>query len=74
LLKEFVKNGTKAEAVMATRALCGYRVIHINIFENDKAAERYVLQMCELAAGRMWYWITRADLERLKGNPSPSEA
>lgn len=68
LLKEFVKNGTKAEAIMATRALCGYRVIHINIFEDDKAAQRHILQTCEVAAGRMWYWITRTEFDALQGN------
>lgn len=74
LLKAFVKNGTKAEAIMATRALCGYRVIHINMFENDKSAQRHILQTCELAAGRMWYWITRADFDAFMGKQSAAEA
>jgi hypothetical protein len=72
LLKEFVNNGTKAEAIMATRALCGYRVIHIGMFENDKAVQRHILQTCELAAGRMFYWITRAELQALTGKQSAS--
>ncbi len=67
LLKEFVKNGSKAEAIMATRALCGYRVIHIGIFENDKAVQRHIMHSCELAAGRMFYWITRAEFDALTG-------
>jgi HEAT repeat protein len=65
LLKEFITNGTKAEAIMATRALCGYRVIHIDMFENNKAIQRHVKQSCELAAGRMFYWITRTEFEAL---------
>jgi hypothetical protein len=70
LLKEFVTNGTKAEAIMATRALCGYRVIHIGLFENDKTAQRHIRQSCELAAGRMFYWITRAEFEALRQKQS----
>jgi len=33
LLREFVRDGSKDEAVMATCALCGYRVIHLGAFE-----------------------------------------
>lgn len=65
LLKEFVESGTKAEAIMATRALCGYRVIHITIFEHDKTAEQHIKQTCEVAFGRMFYWITRAEYDKL---------
>ena len=70
LLKEFITNGTKAEAIMATRALCGYRVIHIDMFGNDKAVQRHIMQSCELAAGRMFYWITRTEFEALRGKQS----
>jgi hypothetical protein len=74
LLKQFVVNGTKAEAILATRALCGYRVIHIGMFEHDKAVQRHIIQSCELAAGRMFYWITRAEFEALTGKQSVVEA
>jgi hypothetical protein len=74
LLKEFVKNGTKAEAIMATRALCGYRVVHIGVFENDKTAQRHIIQTCELAAGRMFYWITRAEYDALTGKRLAAES
>lgn len=74
LLREFVKDGTKAEAIMATRALCGYRVIHIDSFAHDKAAQKRILQTCELAAGRMFYWLPRADYETLRASQSASEA
>lgn len=70
LLREFVKDGTKAEAIMATRALCGYRVIHIDSFAYDKAVQKRILQTCELAAGRMFYWITRAEYEALRTSSS----
>lgn len=68
LLREFVKDGTKAEAIMATRALCGYRVIHIDSFAHDKAVQKRILQTCELAAGRMFYWIPRAEYETLRAS------
>ncbi|GEM_PF-550586 len=63
LLREFVKSGSKDEAVIATRALSGYRVVHIGIFENDREAEARVKQDGDIAHGRMYYWITR-DLYR----------
>lgn len=70
LLREFVKDGSKAEAIMATRALCGYRVIHIDSFASDKAAQKHILQTCELAAGRMFYWMPRAEYETLRASQS----
>lgn len=68
LLREFVKDGTKAEAIMATRALCGYRVIHIDSFAYDKAVQKRILQTCEQAAGRMFYWMPRAEYDALRAN------
>ena len=65
LLKSYVANGTKAEAVMATRALCGYRVVHIGNFEDNPQAQQHIKQTCEIAHGRMFYWITRAEYARL---------
>ena len=66
LLREFVKDGTKAEAIMATRALCGFRVIHIDSFSYDKAIQKHILHTCELAAGRMFYWMPRAEYDLLR--------
>ena len=65
LLRAFVKDGSKAEAIMATRALSGYRVIHLGTFEDDKATQQHITQTCELAAGRMFYWITRTEYDDL---------
>lgn len=59
LLREFVSHGTREEAVMATRALCGYRVANIGLFEAYPEVKRYVAARCELASGRVWYWIPR---------------
>lgn len=74
LLRAFVKHGSKEEAVMATRALCGYRVIHIGAFENDKAMLRHVTQTYELAAGRVFYWMKRSEFEALtQASTQPSK-
>jgi hypothetical protein len=61
LLKDFVVNGTKDEAIVATRALCGYRVINIAEFEHDRALQQQITQTCDIALGRVWYWIKRDD-------------
>lgn len=72
LLRAFVKDGSKEEAVMATRALSGYRVIHIGVFEDDRATQQHITQTCDLAAGRMFYWITRAEYADLLKQQSAS--
>ena len=59
MLREFVRNGTKDEAVMATRALCGFRVVNLGQFERSNPAQRYVVDNCDIAAGRVWYWVKR---------------
>ncbi|MEM7030802.1 MAG: hypothetical protein AAF629_14645 [Chloroflexota bacterium] len=66
LLKDFVAHGSKEEAVMATRALCGYRVIHIVEFEGHPLLIKQVEQTCEVAAGRTYYWIKRDEFAELK--------
>jgi HEAT repeat protein len=58
LLREFVKEGTREQAVMATRALCGYRVVNIGVF--DKEERRRIVQTSEVAAGRVFYWVERS--------------
>lgn len=58
LLRDFVKAGTREEAVMATRALCGFQVVNLGQFSEPEKSR--VMQTCELAAGRVWYWVKRA--------------
>ncbi|MBZ0297471.1 MAG: hypothetical protein K8L99_33245 [Anaerolineae bacterium] len=72
LLRAFVENGSKAEAIMATRALYGYRVVHIDQLSHNPAAQRDVLQSCELAAGRVFYWITRVQYDEFTGQQPAS--
>ena len=54
LLKEFVRSGNKEEAVAATRALCGYRLVN---WGSAKPAE--LLAAGAVHAGGVHYWIRR---------------
>lgn len=74
LLREFVATGTKEEAVMATRALCGFRVVNLGHFEPGGAAQRYVTDTCEIAAGRVWYWVKREQYAALLAGQVPPAA
>jgi hypothetical protein len=59
VLRYIVETGSKDEAVAATRALCGFRVINLGgIPEEDE--RRRIVQTCELAWGRVCYWVPRA--------------
>jgi hypothetical protein len=51
ILRDFVRDGTKEEAVAATRRLCGYRVERFEVIPED------VLRTAERAWGRVWFWI-----------------
>ena len=55
LLKEFVNSGTKDEAVAATRALCGYRLVN---WGNAKPAELAAAGAVRAGSG-VHYWIRR---------------
>lgn len=66
LLEAYVEGGTREEAIMATRALAGQRVIHFGAFEGDSAVQRYLKEHCEIAYGRVWHWIDRQEFVQLK--------
>jgi hypothetical protein len=57
LLRAFVKEGSRDEAVMATRALCGYRVVNIGALDEEQ--RKRVVENNERAAGRVFYWVKR---------------
>ena len=57
LLETFVEDGTREEAIMATRALCGYRIVNLGAFESSKRRE--ITQTSHIAFGRVWYWVKR---------------
>ena len=54
LLREFVRDGTKEEAVAATRALCGYRLVN---WGNATPAE--LAAAGAEPAGGVHYWVRR---------------
>ncbi len=72
LLKAFVKGGSKAEAIMATRVLCGYRIINIGQFDGDEVTQQKIMQTCEIAVERVSYWIPRDLYDQLIQQHSPS--
>ena len=51
ILRDFVRDGTKDEAVAATRRLCGYRV------ERFELLDEATLRSAERAWGRVWFWV-----------------
>ena len=62
LLEEFARSSDDGERRMAERALGGERVIHIGNYEADEDRQRWIMENCELAHGRMYYWARREDV------------
>ncbi len=60
LLEEFARSDDARERDIARRALGGERVIHIDAYTSDPALHRRIMQTCEIAHGRMFYWLPRA--------------
>ena len=59
LLHEFAKSRDTAEAQLARRALSCERVIHIDNYSDDLPLQRHIVETCEIAHGRMYYWLPR---------------
>ena len=57
LLQAFAKSADEAERRMAGRALMGERVAHIDGYAADKAMKRWIMDACDIAYGRMYYWL-----------------
>jgi hypothetical protein len=55
LLREIIEQGTKQEAILATRRLCGYRIARLEEFSPERQA--VVRRTCERAWGSVWYWV-----------------
>ena len=51
LLRDYVANGSKAEAVAATRRLCGFWVTRQEALSDEQ------LRGAERAWGQVWYWV-----------------
>lgn len=59
ILETFARSADEAERDMARRALGGERVIHIDGYAADEAMQRRIMETCEIAHGRMFYWLPR---------------
>ena len=59
LLVEFAESGDESERLLAKRALDGERVIHIDNYADDPERQRQIMERCDMAYGRMYYWIPR---------------
>jgi hypothetical protein len=51
LLRDYVTSGSKAEAVAATRRLCGFRVVRKELLSEEQ------LRVAERAWGDVWFWV-----------------
>ena len=60
LLQRIAEIGDKAEAVMATRALCGFKAVNLGAFP-DPAERRRIARTHDLAWGEVFYWVPRSD-------------
>ena len=60
LLEDFARSDEARERGIARRALDGEKVIHIDAYTSDPALHRRITQTCEIAYGRMYYWLPRA--------------
>ena len=59
LLEEFARSTDGGLRRMAQRALRGELVVHIGRYEADKEMQRLIMETCEVAHGRMYYWLPR---------------
>ncbi len=57
LLREFVRSGTREEALLATRALYGYQVVHIQAL--DKEARQQLKAEDQAMSALTWWWVKR---------------
>lgn len=62
ILEIFAQSADAAERSMAGRALSGEYIVHIDNYAQDAAQQRAIMQQCEIAHGRMYYWLPRAGL------------
>ncbi len=62
LLGYFAMSNYVSESVMASRALGGERVIHIDAYAENATLQQEIKDRCDIAHGRMYYWLPRARL------------
>lgn len=59
ILASFATSADSSERQMARRALAGERIIHIDGYSADEARHRWIMEHCDRAHGRMYYWLPR---------------
>ena len=62
LLQAFADAEDERERELARRALGGERVVHIDAYAQDEALHQRIMESCDIAHGRMFYWIPRAGM------------
>lgn len=62
LLERFADSTDERERALARRALGGEQVIHIDACADDESLRRQIAERCDIAHGRMYYWLPRAGL------------
>ena len=63
ILEDFARSSDETEREMARRALAGERVAHIDRYAGDEVKQRQIMASCDIAKGRMYYWLPREDIE-----------
>ena len=62
LLERFSRSPDEVESALAQRALGGEHVVHIDAYSDDESLRRRIAESCDIAHGRMYYWLPRAGL------------
>ncbi len=62
LLRRLADSASERERDLARRALQGERVVHIDAYAKDPAAQQRIMETCDIAHGRMYYWIPRTGM------------
>ena len=62
LLNEFARSDDSRERELAERALQGEQVIHIDNYAADEELQRRIIDTCDIAHGRMYYWLPRTGM------------
>lgn len=57
LLQHFIQDGAEDEQKLATKALAGYKMVNLGLFDEPERSQ--IAQQCELAMGRVFYWVQR---------------
>jgi hypothetical protein len=59
LLRRVIFIGTDEEVALAQRTLAGEKVVNLGEF-GDEATRQHIAQTYDLAAGRVFYWVSRS--------------